>query len=82
LQRELELLRRENALLQREFRWTALNEGDDPTAALRVAVMSTVRTKETSDLLTDFNGDRDRECIEMHLICGKSKLKFCVRHTD
>jgi len=59
LRRKLELLRRENALLQREFRWAVLNEGNGPTAALRAPMTSTVRIKEISDLLADFNGDRD-----------------------
>jgi len=52
-------LRRENALLQREFRWAPLNEGNGPTIALHAPMTSTVRIKEISDLLADFNGDKD-----------------------
>lgn len=59
LQRELELLRRENALLQREMRWSALSENDGVTATPRAPVTSAVRIRDISDLLPDFTGDKD-----------------------
>lgn len=61
LRRKLELLRRENAVLQRELRLAEHRESSGLiiTATSQVPVTSAVRIKEISDLLADFAGDKD-----------------------
>lgn len=59
LQRELELLRRENAVLQRELRLAERSESDRSTVTPRVSTAPSLRLREVSDLLADFTGKKD-----------------------
>ncbi|EZA49030.1 hypothetical protein X777_12838 [Ooceraea biroi] len=59
IQRELDLLRRENALLQRELRWAERSGSGVATNASRTPAPPVVRIRDISDMLADFNGDKD-----------------------
>lgn len=59
VQREVELLRRENAVLQREL-WLVEHGGNnEPTVTTRAPAASAVRIREIGELLADFTGDKD-----------------------
>lgn len=60
VQRELELLRRENAVLQRELQFTERGQrGNESRAIPHAPMTSAVRIREISDLLADFTGEND-----------------------